>query len=178
MIGSDRQLSTGEPVPADHSHAEIEPTSGMQRGYVVLTPAERAKGFIKPLRRSYIHKCGVSTRMGQAIAETYARDPMFYNATFCVGCKAHFPLVEFAWEPDGEPMDPTLQAAWHGERWQAEQSRGDAAKGQALRACFEALRRALRFGNLTPREHAALIASMAALQDVVKGEPGDSETRG
>ena len=70
----------------------------MQKGYVVLTPGERAKGFVRPVRTKYIHKtCGVETRMGQAIAETYARDPGFYSGTFCVGCRKHFPLVEFHW---------------------------------------------------------------------------------
>lgn len=119
-------LTSGEPVPEDRSHTEIEQSTGMQRSYVALTPEERAKGFVKPLRHSYIHAypseadrkigCGVETKMGTAIAETYARNPRFYNATFCVGCKAHFPLNEFIWdgggELNGEPMDPDLQDAW------------------------------------------------------------------
>jgi hypothetical protein len=123
---SDRQLTSGESVPEDDSHKEIEQSTGMQRSYVVLTPEERAKGFVKPLRHSYIHAypsetdrkvgCGVETRMGAAIAETYARNPRFYNGTFCVGCKSHFPLNEFIWdgggELNGEPMDPDLQEAW------------------------------------------------------------------
>ena len=83
----------------------------MQRDYVVLTPAERAKGFIKPLRLSYRHKvCNACTHMATAIAETYARDPWFYSGTFCVQCRNHFPLDEFVWL-DGEPMDPALWPA-------------------------------------------------------------------
>lgn len=35
--------------------------------------------------------------MGLALAETYARQPDFYSGTFCVRCKAHFPVG-----PDGE----------------------------------------------------------------------------
>lgn len=54
---------------------------------------------------------GVETTMGIALAETYARDPRFYSGTFCVGCRAHFPLNQFIWD-DGEPMDPDLQEAW------------------------------------------------------------------
>jgi hypothetical protein len=106
---SDRQLTDGSPVPADRSHTTLKP-NGQQQEYVVLTPEERAKGFVKTVRHSYVHtRCHTSTHMGQSIAETYARDPHFYSGTFCVGCGAHFPLKEFTWEPDGESMDPSLQ---------------------------------------------------------------------
>lgn len=110
---SDRILVSGEPVPADGSHTELK-SNGQQRDYVVLTPEERAKGFVKPVRRTYVHKCGAATTMGMAIAETYARNPRFYSGTFCVGCGAHFPLIEFHWD-DNEPMEPSLQEAWHVE---------------------------------------------------------------
>lgn len=108
------QLTDGSPVPADRSHTKIDPKTGMQRGYIVMTPEERAKGFTKPVRRSYLHaKCGTITTMGIALAETYARNNRFYSGTMCVTCHAHFPLNEFTWEPDGEPMDPELQEAWN-----------------------------------------------------------------
>src|SRR4051812_26604448 len=72
---------------------KIEP-SGQQACYLVLSDEERAKGFVRPVRRTYTHvKCGVATTMGQAIAETYARNPKFYGGTFCVGCGKHFHLV-------------------------------------------------------------------------------------
>lgn len=49
--------------------------------------------------------CGTVTTMNQAIAETYARIPWFYGATFCVGCGMHLPVGrqgEFTWvEADG-----------------------------------------------------------------------------
>lgn len=115
---SNTQLTDGSPVPDDRSHTQIEASTGMQRGYVVLSPEERSKGFVKPVRRSYIHRCGVVTTMGYAIAETYARNPHFYNGTFCCGCRAHFPLKEFTWEPDGEPMEPTMQEEWAAGRAQ------------------------------------------------------------
>jgi hypothetical protein len=41
--------------------------------------------------------CGGVTTMGAAIAETYARDPKFYGATYCCGCNMHRPVVEFVW---------------------------------------------------------------------------------
>ncbi len=46
--------------------------------------------------------CGVATRMSLPIAETYARDPKFYGATFCVHCKTHLPVEEFVWEGTDE----------------------------------------------------------------------------
>jgi hypothetical protein len=46
--------------------------------------------------------CGVETRMGRELSETYARDPNFYGATYCVGCRKHWPVNEFVWIADGE----------------------------------------------------------------------------
>lgn len=34
---------------------EIDPVTGMQKAYLVLSEEERAKGFVRPLRHSYIH---------------------------------------------------------------------------------------------------------------------------
>lgn len=123
--------------------------------YLVLSEEERAKGFVRPLRRSYRHVgppgpkyplrdltgeekerwagtgyvkyeaypesaapalgelwtqerldkvakgCGTVTIMAPAIAETYARDPKFYGATYCMGCQMHLPVAEFVWDDDG-----------------------------------------------------------------------------
>ena len=67
--------------------------------YLVLSEEERAKGFVRPVRKTYTHdKCGALTGMGLALAETYARDPKFYGATYCCACRAHFPVAEFKWE--------------------------------------------------------------------------------
>lgn len=136
---------------------ETQP-NGQNAAYIVLSEEERAKGFVRPVRRSYKHVgcrpkyptrpldpeteahhikfgyvcfeaypehspeglegksgrfwmksqlesgCGTVTTMGQAIAETYARDPKFYGSTFCCGCGKHLPVGpdgEFVWEPDG-----------------------------------------------------------------------------
>lgn len=134
--------------------------NGQHEAYWVLSEEERAKGFVRPVRRSYIHVgrsvcgkimegqapalggprdvcvlppdhegecsqwksvsqpdgaraanehvlggCGSATTMGQAIAETYARDPKYYGATFCCGCGAHFPVGErgeFVWDGSSE----------------------------------------------------------------------------
>jgi hypothetical protein len=133
--------------------------SGMQKCYLVLSDEERAKGFIRPVRRTYKHVgrsvcgkikpptdgrlggnldvccmevghegecwhvfqtlvnrdaqiaeqehriggCDGVTTMGQAIAETYARDPKFYGGTFCCQCGTHLPVGEhgeFIWVDD------------------------------------------------------------------------------
>jgi hypothetical protein len=93
-----RQLAGGGPVTSEH--AELK-ENGQQRDYIVLSAEERAKGFVRPVRRSYVHKkCGAVTKMARAIAETYARDPGFYSSTFCVRCGTHLPLVEFVWLDD------------------------------------------------------------------------------
>ncbi len=77
----------------------IDPETGQHGSYWVLTEAERAKGFVRPVRTKYLHRtCGGLTRMGSAIAETYARDPTFYGSTFCAVCKTHHPLEEFVWD--------------------------------------------------------------------------------
>ena len=77
---------------------------GMQKCYLVLPDGQR-KDLVRPLRRSYVHEtCGTVTTMGQAIAETYAADPTFYGATFCVACRDHFPVGEagqFVWDAAG-----------------------------------------------------------------------------
>jgi hypothetical protein len=200
---SERVLASGAPVPEDGSHTEIDPRTGMQKGYIVLTAEERAKGFVKPVRHSYRHvgppvpanlrdlteeerlrhdphgglgyakyeeygpersplvgrfwtqaeldrvtrRCNAVTKMGYALAETYARDPKFYSGTFCCACRMHYPLNEFIWEPDGEPMDVSLQDAWHEERRKqaierAQQQLADA--GARARADWERRRQRLR----------------------------------
>lgn len=151
-------LTDGSPVTADHREIiEGGPRAGQQKGYVVLSDEERAKGFVRPVRRSYVHVgplppaslrdltaeeteryeqygyvkfeeygperspitgkfwvqadldrlggCGVKTTMGEALAETYARDPGFYTGTFCCGCRTHFPVGEhgeFVWDGTDE----------------------------------------------------------------------------
>jgi hypothetical protein len=149
-------LADGKEIPWDDSHKELK-EDGQQRGYVVLSEEERAKGFVRPVRRSYVHVgitgpefpledhdnagmhssgyvkferypkgyrgssigrywkqeeldsigkgCGTRTTMSQSIAETYAREPGFYGATYCCGCRAHFPVGrrgEFVWDGTDE----------------------------------------------------------------------------
>ncbi|HMH90611.1 MAG TPA: hypothetical protein VK586_05950 [Streptosporangiaceae bacterium] len=81
----------------------------MNEAYLVLGEEDRAKGFVRPVRRSYRHQdpgCGAVTTMGQALAETYAANPGYYGSTYCVGCRMHRPVGtegEFTWmSPGGE----------------------------------------------------------------------------
>lgn len=103
-------LTDGSPVTPDHR--EIDPKTGMQKGYVVLSEEERAKGFQEPVRRSYRHlTCGGVTTMSQPIAETYARDPFFYSGTFCAICGTHFPVGEdgqFVWDGTNQKVGTRL----------------------------------------------------------------------
>jgi hypothetical protein len=116
-------LVDGSPVTEDHR--TIDAHTGMQKAYIVLSSEERAKGFVRPVRRSYVHAgrmqqleddagksshqvrvggCGVVTTMALAIAETYARNPMFYTGTYCTGCRTHKPLEEFVWDGTSEQV--------------------------------------------------------------------------
>jgi hypothetical protein len=93
-------MTDGAEVTDDHRDLK---ENGQQKGYVVLCPEERAKGYVRPLRQTYIHtECGGETTMSMEIAETYARNPKFYGATFCVQCRNHFSLGQFTWKGTNE----------------------------------------------------------------------------
>jgi hypothetical protein len=101
---TNRALVGGKPETPDHR--QINPATGLQKAYVVLSEAERARGFVRPVRDAYRHlTCQAITVMNREIAETYARDPYFYSGTFCSTCRKHFPVGEhgeFTWyEMDG-----------------------------------------------------------------------------
>lgn len=97
------------PVTSDPSDprltrgSDTEPV-GQAPVYLVLSDEERAAGFVRPLRTAYIHDvlgCGSVTTMARAIAETYARQPNFYGATYCCRCGMHRPVGEhgeFIWD--------------------------------------------------------------------------------
>lgn len=143
----------------DDPRLRVTTPTGQHATYLVLSDAERARGFVRPVRRAYRHVgiagpryplreltdeeherydrygyvrfeaypsaalpttgrywtqarldaigkgCGAVTTMGHVIAETYARDPRFYGATFCVGCGTHLPVGadgEFVWDGSDE----------------------------------------------------------------------------
>lgn len=150
---------TTDPTDPRLTHGVDADPAPIADTYLVLSRAERAKGFVRPLRRSYTHRgpvgpkyplreltpderarwsydgpayegakfedyteaeaplvgrvwtaadlaavdngCQSSTRMGLELCETYARDPNFYGATYCCGCRKHLPVAEFTWDEDG-----------------------------------------------------------------------------
>lgn len=95
-------LTTDRNDPRLGHGVDTEPTD-QNEVYLVLSPEAIAKGFIRPYRDKYIHDtCGGVTTMGIALSETYARDPKFYGATYCVHCRMHKPVGEFRWDSDLE----------------------------------------------------------------------------
>jgi hypothetical protein len=118
--------------PKLREHHTEGPLKGQQKDYLVLSEEERARGFVRSVRRAYVHlRCGGVTTMGLAIAETYARNPKFYGGTFCVHCGAHFPLRDsdgipnFLWDRDGEPVGSTAEEA---AEWNTAKARREAEK--------------------------------------------------
>ena len=93
---------TDDPNDPRLTHGADDEPTGMAEVYLVLSDEERAKGFVRPLRYTYTHEtCGVATSMGVGFAATYARDPKFYGATFCINCRMHRPVGpdgEFVWD--------------------------------------------------------------------------------
>jgi hypothetical protein len=101
---------TTDPHDPDLGYGVDRAPAAQNSKYLVLSEAERARGFTRPVFRSYIHhdpECGVVTSMGLELCETYARDPSFYGATYCCGCRMHRPVGaqgEFTWL-DGDGSD-------------------------------------------------------------------------
>jgi hypothetical protein len=93
---------TDDPNDPRLTHGADDAPTEQAEVYLVLSEEERAKGYVRPVRRSYTHTtCGTVTRMGEALAETYAARPTFYGATWCCGCSMHLPVGEFRWDGDG-----------------------------------------------------------------------------
>ncbi len=66
--------------------------------YLVLSEAELARGFVRPVRTAYQHtRCESVTTMALQIAETYAANPSFYGATYCTTCLRHVLVSECRW---------------------------------------------------------------------------------
>jgi hypothetical protein len=96
---------TSDPNDPDLTRGADTQPAPQAEVYLVLSDQDRAKGFIRPVRRSYVHTtCGTLTTMGQALAETWAADPAFYGATYCVNCGMHRPVAEFTWDADGSAL--------------------------------------------------------------------------
>lgn len=101
--------TTSDPSDPRLSHGPDAGPVPQADAYLVLSEQERAAGFVRPVRRTYVHDvpgCGAATTMSGDIAETYARDPHFYGSTYCVSCRMHLPVGaagEFVWD-DGSKV--------------------------------------------------------------------------
>lgn len=137
-------MTTDRNDPKLRKIVEDGPLKGQQEDYLVLSEEERAKGFVRPVRRSYKHiACGAVTTMGVALAETYSRNPKFYSGTFCCNCGSHFDLgppwnPAFLWHPDGEPVGSCcaeeVQMYYDRKKELGEQAKTNREKTEAERA--------------------------------------------
>lgn len=98
---------TTDPNDPELSHGLDDGPVPQAEKYLILSEEERSKGFVRPLRRAYLHvagpnPCGSLTTMGLPLCETYAANPKFYSATYCCACHQHFPVNQFVWDEDGE----------------------------------------------------------------------------
>lgn len=70
-----------------------------------LTSDQLAKGFIRPIKRWYMHNvCGTITSMSNEQAEKFARVPQAFRDTYCVQCQENRPVDEFIWVDDGSQV--------------------------------------------------------------------------
>jgi len=107
-----RSTTDGEPPTDDRwdsSAPKPKDADGQHAAYWVLPDEDRARGFVRPLRDTYVHlTCGKATTLGPKIAETFAAKPDYYTSTFCVACREHFPVGdqeddgEFVWQVPGK----------------------------------------------------------------------------
>lgn len=121
LVLSDEERAKGfvRPVRTSYKHVGARPTHTTRE----LTPEEKAR---HPNAKFAIFEaypgeagetngrfwtsdqlssgCNEITHLNIHIAETYARDPKFYAGTYCVGCRMHLSVEEFAWVPDGSKV--------------------------------------------------------------------------
>lgn len=97
---------TSNPDDPRLTHGSDTTPRPQEEVYLVLSAEERAKGFVRPVYRAYLHhdpECGAVTTMGLALCETYAANPSFYGSTYCTRCQMHRPVGaegEFTWIGD------------------------------------------------------------------------------
>lgn len=99
--------TTDDPADPRLTRGVDEEPRAQADAYLVLSDAERSAGYVRPLRWTYTHEeCGAATTMSLDIAQTYAANPFFYGATYCVRCRMHRPVGEhgeFLWD-DGSKV--------------------------------------------------------------------------
>lgn len=127
LVLSEEERAKGFIRPVRHNYVHI---GGAEKGELEILPKEevekyKKEGWVAFLRYSgedslvgrYLNAieldnyqkkgiigCGTTTSMSTGIAETYARDPKFYGATYCVCCGKHFSVDQFVWEGTNEKV--------------------------------------------------------------------------
>jgi hypothetical protein len=92
-------MLTDDPSDPRLTHGTDKKPVDQAEVYLVLSAEDRKRGYVRPLRTAYVHDaCGSVTVMSWALAQTYAVDPKFYGATYCVSCRMHRPVAEFTWD--------------------------------------------------------------------------------
>jgi hypothetical protein len=119
---SERAKGFVRPVRSSYRHVGIKPTHPLRDLTADETARYSGEGYVKfepyppdPKGSSVVGRfwtqeqldtkgCGSITTMGRALAETYAREPRFYGATYCCMCGMHRPVAEFVWHVDGQEV--------------------------------------------------------------------------
>jgi hypothetical protein len=86
----------------DSGYVKFEeyPAAAVQR-MVWMSPSATGRFWTQAELDKIGNGCGATTTMARELAETYAREPRFYGATFCAHCGTHLPVGrdgEFIWE--------------------------------------------------------------------------------
>ena len=91
-------MADGSPVY--EGHREIQ-ASGMQAGYVVLSEDERAKGFVRPFRKSYVHVgCPPPANLRDLTSEEHERYDQFGYLKFEAYPEEKLPVTGKFWTKD------------------------------------------------------------------------------
>lgn len=91
-------LTDGSPVTDDHRELK---ENGLQKGYVVLSAEERARGFIRPVRRSYVHVGRPAPKsLRDLTAEEHERYDQYGYVKFEPYGPEHSPVVGRYWTQD------------------------------------------------------------------------------
>lgn len=69
-----------------------------------VTPDQKTRGFLRPIRNIIVHKCGARSILSDALAEVIARDPKHATDALCSACGKFLPIVEFNWEGIDEKL--------------------------------------------------------------------------
>jgi hypothetical protein len=111
LVLSEEERAKGfvRPVRSAYMHVGVKPkyplrdmTEEEKRRFPDFDKAEEKEHGIRYWRQSDLDHAGCNevTIIAPAIAETYARNPHFYGATYCTHCHKHLTVTDFVWTAD------------------------------------------------------------------------------